>query len=169
MSDNTNTASAGENTTGNEGFKPINSQEDLDKLIGARVARERAKYEGFEELKAKASRFDDLQNKSKSDTERLQDQLNKIQSERDQEKLQNARLSAIAAEGIPAEYQEFVQGTDAESFASSAKKLKDLLAKNQPQKPGVTYKVNLDGDGSDDLALNGNGLEQALKSKLGIK
>lgn len=167
MPENTNTATAGENT-GGEGFKPITSQEDLDKLIGARVARERSKYEGFDELKAKAEQFDQLQDKSKSDTERLQEQMNRIQAERDQEKLQNARLSAIAAEGIPAEYQEFVQGTDAESFASSAKKLKELLAKNQTQKTGVAYKVNLDGDGTENLALNGDGIVQALKSKLGI-
>lgn len=168
MSENTNTAGAGENTAGGDGFKPITSQEDLDKLIGSRVARERAKYEGFDELKAKAEQFDKLQDTSKSETDRLQDQLNQIQAERDQEKLQNARLTAIASEGIPAEFHEFVTGTDAESFASSAKKLKDLLAKNQNSKPGVAYKVNLSGDGSDSLALNSNGLEQALKSKLGI-
>lgn len=41
-------------------FKAPSSQEELDRIIGERVARERKKYEGFDELKAKAEQFDSV-------------------------------------------------------------------------------------------------------------
>lgn len=42
------------------GFTPPASQEALDKIINAAVARTHKQYEGFDELKAKAEQFDAL-------------------------------------------------------------------------------------------------------------
>lgn len=38
-------------------FTPITTQEDLDKVIGARLARERDKYADYDDLKAAASKL----------------------------------------------------------------------------------------------------------------
>lgn len=38
-------------------FTPITTQEDLDKVIGARLAREREKYADYDDLKAAASKL----------------------------------------------------------------------------------------------------------------
>ena len=51
------TAGAGDNTE-DKGFKPIDSQEDLDRIIEKRLARERAKFADYEEVKAKAAKVD---------------------------------------------------------------------------------------------------------------
>jgi hypothetical protein len=44
------------------------TQAELDKIVQERVGRERAKYEGFEDLKAKAEKFDALEEEKKERT-----------------------------------------------------------------------------------------------------
>lgn len=41
-------------------FKPITSQDDLNKIISERIKRERGKFADYEDLKAKASRLSTL-------------------------------------------------------------------------------------------------------------
>jgi hypothetical protein len=42
-------------------FTPITTQEELDKVIGARLAREREKYADYDDLKAAASKLADAE------------------------------------------------------------------------------------------------------------
>lgn len=44
-------------TDNRHAFTPITTQEDLDKVIGARLARERDKYADYDDLKAAASKL----------------------------------------------------------------------------------------------------------------
>lgn len=44
-------------STGRHAFTPITTQEDLDKVIGARLAREREKFADYDDLKAAASKL----------------------------------------------------------------------------------------------------------------
>ena len=65
MSDSTapsegNTDVSGENT---DGFKPVTSQEDLDRIIENRLMRERKKFADYDQLKEQASKVDTLQAK----------------------------------------------------------------------------------------------------------
>lgn len=160
-------AESGATESGATEFTPITSQEDLNKVIGERVKR--AKPADYDELKAKAGKFAEWEQSQKSDTQRLQDQLASLTSERDATARKAARLEVIATEGIPAEYHDLVHGETPEALSASAKKVKYILSKAAGDgKPNVSYRVNLDGDGSDTLALNGDGIEEALKSKLGI-
>jgi hypothetical protein len=149
-------------------FKPITSQEDLNKILGDRLKR--AKPADYEDLKAKAARFDEVERASMTETQRLQAQLDELSGKAAKTERENHRLAAIAAEGIPAEYQDLVHGDTPEQFANSAKKARELIAKATAAdaKTPISYRVNLDGDGSDSLALNGSGIEDALKKKLGI-
>ena len=45
-------------------FTPITTQEQLDKVIGERIAGVKAKYEGFDDYKKKAEDYDALKTKS---------------------------------------------------------------------------------------------------------
>ena len=45
-------------------FTPITTQEQLDKVIGERIAEVKAKYEGFDDYKKKAEDYDALKVKS---------------------------------------------------------------------------------------------------------
>jgi hypothetical protein len=55
------------------------SQVELDKIVQDRLARERAKYEGFDALKAKADEFDKLQEANKSELEKAQARADKAE------------------------------------------------------------------------------------------
>lgn len=50
----------GGNGGGGKTFTPPANQEDLDKIVNSRLERERKKYEGFDDYKAKAEQFDAL-------------------------------------------------------------------------------------------------------------
>ena len=54
-------------------FQPITSQEDLDRRIGDRLARERAKFGDYDDLKAKAAKYDEADAASKTELQKLQD------------------------------------------------------------------------------------------------
>ena len=59
MSESTNAAAdAAKENTGSEDFTPITSQADLDKIVGARLAREKQKYADYETLREKAAKAD---------------------------------------------------------------------------------------------------------------
>lgn len=53
-----------------EEFTPITSQEEFEQRLGKRLGRERAKYAGFDDFKAKAEQFDTLEAASRTDQER---------------------------------------------------------------------------------------------------
>lgn len=87
-------------------FDPITSQEDLDKIVGARLAREREKYADYDDLKAAAA----------AGAEAI--------AERDalRADLLAAQRQAIAtAAGIPVE---LVVGADAEAMQAHADGIK---------------------------------------------
>ena len=75
-----NTTSGSTSTAGDE-FKPITSQEELNKVVGERVKREAAKYSDYKDLKAKASLLDDLEQASKSEIERAMDRVTAAEAE----------------------------------------------------------------------------------------
>lgn len=147
-------------------FTPITSQEDFNKAIAGRLKR--AVPADYDDLKAKAGKFDQLEAEKLTETQRLQAERDEFKGNAEKVQRENARLTVIANEGIPKEYQSLVHGDTPEALAESAalaKKLIDAAAK--PAGNTVSY-VNLDGNGSESLALNGDGIESALKNALGI-
>lgn len=59
-----------DNTAQQEQFTPISSQEELDTIIKSRLARERAKFEGFDDYKAKAEKYDEVMAANKTELEK---------------------------------------------------------------------------------------------------
>lgn len=113
------------------GFKAITSQEDFDKAVARRVARERKKYEGFDDFKAKAEQFDQLEAEKGSDIEKLTRRAEKAEKDLAglQDKLTKAeRLETvrdIADElGLPKKLVKRVQGETEEEIRSD---IEDLL------------------------------------------
>lgn len=56
-------------------FVAPTNQEEFDRMVGARLARERAKFADYEDLKAKASKFDEVDAASKSELQKAQDAI----------------------------------------------------------------------------------------------
>ena len=65
-------------TNTNESPKTF-TQADLDRIVQERVSRERAKYEGFEELKAKAQKFDEQEEANKTELQKAQERATELE------------------------------------------------------------------------------------------
>lgn len=88
-------------TTATDTFKPVTSQEQFDRMVQERIARERQKFADYEELKAKAAKLDELEQQNATELERAQKAAAEAQAayERLQTEARETRLrAAIIAE-----------------------------------------------------------------------
>ncbi len=111
---------------GKSGWTPPASQDEFNRIITERVARERAKFAGFDDLKTKASEYDKLQEANKTELEKLTEQLATAQREATAAK----REAFAATKGVPAS---LVTGKTPEEWAASAAEA--LAWKGAPTKP----------------------------------
>lgn len=129
MSETTTTPNAGgteggETPTTDEGFKPITSQEDLNRIIADRVARERAKVADYKDLKAKAARLDEIEAANKSEVEKAAERIAALEA--DNQRIQSEALrSRIQAKfGISDDDAAlFLTGTDEETLTLQGQRL----------------------------------------------
>lgn len=100
-------------------FTPITTQEDLDKVIGARLARERDKYADYDDLKAAASKLADAEAR-----------LAQIDAQAALEKIRND----VAQEaGVPAD---LLRGSNKDELTAHASALAEAL-KARPSVPVI--------------------------------
>jgi hypothetical protein len=76
------------------------TQEELDRIVGERLGRERQKYEGFDDLKAKAEKFDEIQRSQQSDLERITGERDTFKSTAEQTQAENLRLRVAVDKGL---------------------------------------------------------------------
>jgi hypothetical protein len=155
-------------------FKPIASQEDLDRVIGDRLARERAKFGDYDDLKAKAAKFDEVDAASKTELQKLQDAV----AERDAQiaSLPNAvrkqaiRFASIATSKGFIDPEDALMGIDADLADDAAVKAAlDDLAERKPHllreapkvKPPARPKPKAGDKEADDSTIEGQGKERA--------
>lgn len=65
---------------GNQGEKTF-TQADVDRIVESRLAREREKQPDIEELKAKAAKLDELEEKNKSELEKATEKAAKLEAQ----------------------------------------------------------------------------------------
>lgn len=131
-------------------FQAITSQDDLDKILGRRLAQERAKYSGYDDLKAKAAEYDKLEDAKKTETQRLTDQLNAANKRAADLELNQLRRDVADAKGLPASLIKRLNGTTREELEADADDLLDTLPKPEPPAPPMQRqpKENLRGGGN---------------------
>lgn len=112
-------------------FEPITSQEQLNALLGDRLARERAKYADYDELKAKATKFDESEAASKSELEKATEANAKLQVELDSLRLANLRHEVAAQKELQPSAVKFLTGSTREELEASADELKTLIGTRQ--------------------------------------
>ena len=101
-----NTAPAGEqNEQGQEQgkeFVAITSQADFDSAIQARLARERAKFADYDDVKAAAGRLTEIENASKTESERQLERSTELERENAELKFGKTRAEVAEAKSDPA-------------------------------------------------------------------
>ncbi|WP_104137248.1 hypothetical protein [Cryobacterium sp. Y62] len=116
-------------------FEAITSQEDFDKAIQTRIARERAKFADYDDVKAKADKLTVIEDENKTEAQKQSDRLAEI--ERENAELKSGKLRADVAEAksdptkgivIPAS---MLTGTTKEELEASADALIKFKGKQQ--------------------------------------
>lgn len=119
------------------------------------------------DLKAKAARLDEIEESQKTEAQKQAEKLAALEAEvngyKTREQIAAWKAEVAESTGVPAAA---LAGSTKEEIEAHAETLKPLLASAQ-EAPG--YRP-ISGEGrAPALALNGDGIEAALKSALGIK
>lgn len=120
---------SGETPTADE-FKPITSQDDLNKVISDRVARERAKYADYKDVKAKAAKFEEYEAANQTEAEKTAKRIADLEAELNNTRRDSLRLTIASANGITDadDIDLFLTGTDEETLTKQAKRLAERTA-----------------------------------------
>jgi hypothetical protein len=139
-----NTAVAGEQPIAEQeqkGFALIDSQEEFDRRIQERIARERAKFADYPELKSKADKLAEIEDRDKSELQKAIDRADELErkvleaEERANTKEREALVERVsAAKKVPAKY---LTGATLEELEAAADEfLTDIQAIAPDRKPG---------------------------------
>lgn len=105
-------------------FKPINSQEELHRVLDDRLQRERAKYADYRQLKEAAKRLQQIEDEGKSETQRLTDRIQGLESDLGEARREALVFRISAAHGIGDEDAElFLTGNDEDTLTRQAERL----------------------------------------------
>lgn len=81
------------------------TQSELDKIVADRLSRERQKYEGFDELKAKAAKLDEIEASSKTELQKATERAEKLEKElnslKKAETVRTIREKVASETGVP--------------------------------------------------------------------
>ncbi len=110
-------------------FKAITSQEELDRLIGARINKVKSQYADYDDLKTKASKFDEVEQASKSELEKEREARAAAEQERDSLRMASLRAEIALSKGLtPTQAKRLVGSTKEELEADADELLADLGA-----------------------------------------
>lgn len=98
-------------TTNQAQTEPANDkmipQDEVNKIVQDRISRERAKFADYDDLKAKAAKFDEMEEAGKSELQKAQDKVQALEAKLDQINKENTitqiRTQVAAAKGVPAD------------------------------------------------------------------
>jgi len=120
---------------------PLVPQADVDRIVKERVARERAKYSDYDELKAKAA-----------GSQTLEERLASLEGELTTAKATALRSDIAAKHGLSAEDRDlFLTGTDESTLNAQAQRLAEREADRKKQgnvapREGASYNSGTDSE-----------------------
>lgn len=105
-------------------FEAITSQEDFDKAIQARIARERAKFADYDELKTAKAELDKIQESQKTEAQKTADALAAAEKRAAEAEIKVLRAEVAEAKSDPAKGivvpASLLSGSTREELESSA-------------------------------------------------
>ena len=123
-------------------FKIIETQEELDAVIKAQLSREREKYADYDDLKkqladfeAKETTYQNTINALKTRETELSSQVEALNSDLTQTRLQTAKQRIATEYGLPLDLADRLQGDDEDGFKADAERLASHFIPKQPTPP----------------------------------
>lgn len=124
-------------------FKPIESQEDLDRIIAERVNREKTKFADYEDLKQKVASFDQIVSDKDTEIASLKNDLDERSKLVESSGLSALRYKVALTHKVGLEDAElFLTGSDEDSLNAQAKRLSERTSGSN----GDPYSFNEKGD-----------------------
>lgn len=104
MPENTeNTAEAGEETEqAEQEFNAPESQEELDRIIQARLDRERKRFADYDEVKAKAAKLEEIEQANKTEAEKAAARAEAAEKRANELEAKALKAEVAASKGVPA-------------------------------------------------------------------
>lgn len=125
---------AAQDTSGQQtDYQPPATQADLDRMIADRLARERAKYADYDDLKTKAAEFDKASEAQKSEAQRALERAEAAEAAAATSQQQLLRYKVAAEKQIPSELAELLTGSTEEEMAAVADRLASFTGQPAPQ------------------------------------
>lgn len=132
------------------------TQAELDKIVGDRITRERAKFADYDETKAKASKFDELDAQSKTDVEKAGERAAAAEKKAEAAEARALRLEIATAKGLNAAQAKRLVGTTKEELEADADEILESFKpadgeKPAPHKPTADLKGGGDPTGDEEV------------------
>ena len=130
MSDNA-TVTTQENV---EGQVRTFTQDEVNAIIGKRLAEEKSKFADYEEIKAKAAKFDEAEEANKSELQKAVERANNLEAElaglKKSEEVRQTREKIATETGIPAH---LLTGDTEEACKAQAEAIKAYATPTYPK------------------------------------
>ena len=114
-----------------EGQTRTFTQEELNAIVGKRLAEEKSKFADYEDLKAKASKFDEMEEANKSELQKATERANALETElkglKKAEEVRLMRENVAKETGIPSN---LLTGSTEEECKAQAEAIKAYATPN---------------------------------------
>lgn len=131
MAEDTETTEETQETTAETQETKTLTQADIDKIVQERVARERAKYADYDDLKAKAEKLAEFEEAQKSEADKLKDRI----AELEPTAKEASRLRVALEKGLTVAQAKRLVGETEEDLAADADQLLEDLGEPRPRVP----------------------------------
>ncbi len=109
--------------TGGGGFQAITSQEELNRVIGARINQVKSQYADYDVIREKAAKFDQADEANKSELQKALDRAEKAEKDLTPAQTQVARLEVALEKGLTLTQAKRLVGTTKDELAADADEL----------------------------------------------
>lgn len=121
------TTTGGSTSDAGTAFAPITSQADLDRVLGDRLSRERAKFADYDSIKDKAAKWDAAEQANKTELERAQQAATEATTSATQAQQEALRLRVAITKGLPASLVDRLRGATEQELTADADELLKLV------------------------------------------
>lgn len=142
-----NKPNEGDNGGSTGGFTPPASQDELNRIIESRLSRERAKFADYDDLKTKATKFDEVTEASKTELQKERERADaaerKAAAYEAKEQVASWASEIVKGSTIPANA---LRGSTKEELAEHFEVLKSIAPAPQQKRGTPPGKRAADGD-----------------------
>lgn len=108
---------------GKDQFKAPASQEEFDRMVGARLERERAKFADYDDLKAKASKYDEADEANKTELQKALERADAAEKKLTPAEIKATRLEVALEKRLTATQAKRLVGSTKEELEADADEL----------------------------------------------